>query len=103
MSEINRQWIFNQRPTGFVDNNTFSYHEGVRPQADLEAGEVIVKTLYLSFDPAMRGWMDDKPSYLPPVELGTPMRASGIGQVVASQREDLPEGALVMGFLNWQE
>ena len=103
MSEINRQWIFTARPKGFVDSNTFSYHEAPLPTPDLDAGEVLVKTLYLSFDPAMRGWMDDKPSYLPPVELGTPMRASGIGQVVASEREDLPVGALVMGFLNWQD
>lgn len=103
MSEINRQWIFTARPKGFVDSNTFSYHEAPLPTPDLDAGEVLVKTLYLSFDPAMRGWMDDKPSYLPPVELGTPMRASGIGQVVASEREDLPVGTLVMGFLNWQD
>ncbi len=103
MSEINRQWIFTERPKGFVDSNTFSYREVPLPTPDLEAGEVLVKTLYLSFDPAMRGWMDDKPSYLPPVELGTPMRASGIGQVVASEREDLPVGTLVMGFLNWQD
>ncbi|MAY36703.1 MAG: NADP-dependent oxidoreductase [Spongiibacteraceae bacterium] len=103
MSEINRQWIFTARPKGFVDSNTFSYHEAPLPTPDLDAGEVLVKTLYLSFDPAMRGWMDDKPSYLPPVELGTPMRASGIGQVAASEREDLPTGTLVMGFLNWQE
>ncbi|WP_372778629.1 NADP-dependent oxidoreductase [Litorivivens sp.] len=103
MSEINRQWIFTERPQGFVDSNTFSYREVPLPTPDLEAGEVLVKTLYLSFDPAMRGWMDDKPSYLPPVELGTPMRASGIGQVVASEREDLPVGTLVMGFLNWQD
>lgn len=103
MSEINRQWIFTERPQGFVDSNTFSYREAPLPTPDLDAGEVLVKTLYLSFDPAMRGWMDEKPSYLPPVELGTPMRASGIGQVVASEREDLPAGTLVMGFLNWQD
>ncbi len=103
MSEINRQWIFNQRPTGFVDDSTFVYKESPRQKAKLDAGEVLVKNLYLSFDPAMRGWMDDKPSYLPPVEIGQPMRASGIGEVVESNREDLPEGALVMGFLDWQE
>lgn len=103
MSEINRQWVFSQRPTGLVDDNTFEYRESPRPQANLGAGEILVKNLYLSFDPAMRGWMDDKPSYLPPVAIGEPMRASGIGQVVASSNPDLPEGSLVMGFLNWQE
>lgn len=103
MSEINRQWILNKRPTGFVDNNTFQYRETPRPQPDLAAGEVLVKNLYLSFDPAMRGWLDDKPSYLPPVPIGQPMRASAIGQVVASAQPNLPVGSLVMGFLNWQE
>ncbi len=103
MSEINRQWILNQRPSGFVDNNTFQYRELPMPQPDLAKGEVLVKNLYLSFDPAMRGWMDDKPSYLPPVVLGEPMRASGIGQVISSATPELPEGSLVMGFLGWQE
>jgi len=103
MSEINRQWIFSKRPSGPVDDSTFEYRESPRPEANVEAGEVLVKNLYLSFDPAMRGWMDDKPSYLPPVAIGEPMRASGIGQVIESSRPDLPEGSLVMGFLNWQE
>lgn len=103
MSEINRQWIFSKRPSGPVDDNTFEYRESPCPMANTEAGEVLVKNLYLSFDPAMRGWMDDKPSYLPPVAIGEPMRASGIGQVIESSNPDLPEGSLVMGFLNWQE
>lgn len=103
MSEINRQWIFSQRPSGFVDDNTFQYRKSPLVQPDLLSGEVLVKNLYLSFDPAMRGWMDDKPSYLPPVVIGEPMRASGIGQVVASSTPELTEGSLVMGFLNWQE
>lgn len=100
---MNRQWILKQRPTGFVDNSTFQYREVPLPEPDLAAGEILVKNLYLSFDPAMRGWMDDKPSYLPPVEIGEPMRASAIGQVIASSQPNLPEGSLVMGFLNWQE
>lgn len=103
MSEINRQWILRQRPAGRIDAQTFEYRESPRPTPDLNAGEVLVKTLYLSFDPAMRGWMDDKPSYLPPVELGQPMRASGIGQVLASGHDKVPAGTLVMGFLNWQD
>lgn len=57
----------------------------------------------LSFDPAMRGWMDDKPSYLPPVAINEPMRASGIGQVVESNDDALPVGTLVQGILGWQE
>jgi NADPH-dependent curcumin reductase CurA len=103
MSEINRQWIFKQRPSGFVGNNTFEYRESPIPHVNIEAGEVLLKTLYLSFDPAMRGWMDDKPSYIPPVAIGEPMRASGIGQVIASGHPDFAEGSLVTGLLSWQE
>ena len=47
--------------------------------------------------------MEDERSYLPPVAIGEPMRASGVGQVVASENEELPVGTLVQGLLNWQE
>lgn len=103
MSKINRQWILKQRPSGFVDKDTFEYRESDLPQPNIEAGEVLIKTLYLSFDPAMRGWMDDKPSYLPPVSIGESMRASGIGQVIASGHLGFPEGSLITGLLSWQE
>ena len=69
----------------------------------LAEGEALVKNLMLSFDPAMRGWMDDRPSYLPPAALGEPMRASGVGQVVESKDPALPPGTLVQGLLGWQE
>src|SRR5256714_14336659 len=48
-------------------------------------GEVLVKVLMLSLDPAMRGWMNDVPSYIPPVGIGEVMRAIGVGEVVASR------------------
>ena len=73
------------------------------PQPALAAGQVLIKTLMLGFDPAMRGWLQDEPSYLPPVAIGEPMRASGVGQVVQSSNPNLPEGCLVQGLLNWQE
>ncbi|MEX1667169.1 NADP-dependent oxidoreductase [Zhongshania arctica] len=103
MSTINRQWILKQRPSGFVDQDTFEYRESDCPQPNIDAGEVLIKTLYLSFDPAMRGWMDDKPSYLPPVGIGEPMRASGVGQVIASGHPGFPKGSLITGLLSWQE
>ena len=51
----------------------------------------------------MRGWIEDVRSYLPPVAIGEPMRASGVGQIIASENEDLPVGTLVQGLLDWQE
>ena len=53
------------------------------------AGGVLVKTLALSLDPAMRGWMNDAKSYIPPVGIGEVMRAGGIGKVIASQESDV--------------
>jgi NADPH-dependent curcumin reductase CurA len=103
MRKTNRQWLLKQRPSGFVDKDTFEYRESEVPQPNIEAGEVLIKTLYLSFDPAMRGWMDDKPNYLPPVGIGEPMRASGIGQVIASGHPGFPKGSLITGLLSWQE
>ena len=103
MPDGNRQWLLRERPTGMIGPEHYELVNSPMPEPDLDAGEVLVKTLMLGFDPAMRGWVNDEPSYLPPVGLGEPMRASGVGQVVSSRNPDLPEGALVQGLLNWQE
>ena len=66
-------------------------------------GEAVVKIEYFSLDPAMRGWVRDEPSYLPPVPLGDVMRSGAAGHVVASKNPSLPVGAAVMGLLGWQE
>jgi NADPH-dependent curcumin reductase CurA len=103
MDSINRQWLLRERPVGMVGPEHFELTESAIPQPDLAAGQVLVKTLMLGFDPAMRGWMEDVRSYLPPVAIGEPMRASGVGQVTQSENPDLPVGTLVQGLLNWQE
>ena len=66
-------------------------------------GQVIVRVDLLSLDPAMRGWMDDRPSYLPPIGLDEVIRAAGIGEVVASAHPRHPVGSLVTGTLGVQE
>jgi NADPH-dependent curcumin reductase CurA len=103
MDTHNRQWLLQERPLGMVGPEHFELVETALPQPDLSAGQVLVKTLMLGFDPAMRGWLADEPSYLPPVAIGEPMRASGVGQVVQSENDELPVGTLVQGLLNWQE
>ena len=62
MPEYNRQWLLKRRPFGMVTTDDFEYCESDLPVPDLNAGQMLVKNLYLSFDPAMRGWMDDLPS-----------------------------------------
>lgn len=101
LPSVNRQWVLQQRPRGDIDDNTFAINEQAIPP--LAAGEVLLRVLYLSFDPAQRPWMDDVPSYLPPVQLGEPMRASAVGQVIASAHEDYPVGTLMSGMFGWQE
>ena len=103
MTAMNKQWLLHQRPLGMVGAEHFKLTESPMPEPDLQAGQVLIKTLMLGFDPAMRGWLIDEPSYLPPVAIGEPMRASGVGQVVKSNNPDLPVGVLVQGLTNWQE
>jgi hypothetical protein len=101
MPEINRQWLLARRPVGMVQESDFEWAESPVPEpAD---GQVLVRTLWLSFDPAMRGWMEDRKSYIPPVPLGGPMRAGAVGQVVASKHARWQPGALVQGMLGWQD
>lgn len=99
----NRQWVLKERPSGMIGPEHFEMVTSPLPSPDLDAGQALIKTLVLGFDPAMRGWVEDTRSYLPPVPLGAPMRASGVGQVIRSSNPDYPEGRLVQGLLNWQE
>ncbi|MEP4148218.1 MAG: NADP-dependent oxidoreductase [Halioglobus sp.] len=103
MTDTNKQWLLKSRPNGMVTPENFELVETSMPAPNLSSGQVLVKNLMLGFDPAMRGWIEDVRSYLPPVALGEPMRASGVGQVVASENDALPVGTLVQGLLNWQE
>jgi NADPH-dependent curcumin reductase CurA len=100
---INRQWLLKRRPEGMISEEDFEYRESPLPEPDLAAGEILVRNLYLGFDPAMRGWVTDARSYIPPVPLGEPMRAVGVAQVVASGNESYPTGSLVQGMFGWQD
>ena len=66
-------------------------------------GQFVVKTHLISLDPAMRGWLDDRPSYLPPVGIGEVMRAMTVGEVVASQHHRFGIGSMVLGTFGVQE
>lgn len=97
----NRQWLLAKRPHGMVGKDNFEYAENPIPVPG--DGEVLVRNLYLSFDPTQRGWMEDRPSYLPPVQLGEPMRAGSVGQVVESKHADFAKGDLVQTTGGWQD
>lgn len=98
---VNRRFLLRRRPTGRVTFDDFDFVE--EPVPALEDGQALIRTLYLSLDPTNRIWMSDMDGYMPPVELGTVMRGVGVGQVVASQRDDLRVGQLAHGLTNWQD
>ncbi len=100
-TRTNRQWLLAKRPVGMVGEADFELREGPAPVPG--AGDILVRNLYLSFDPAMRGWMEDRPSYLPPVGLGEVMRCGAVGQVVESDNPAFPVGGFVQGLFGWQE
>jgi hypothetical protein len=97
----NRQWRLAARPQGVVKRTDWNFTE--EPVAAPADGQALVKTLYLSLDPAMRGWMNEGKSYIAPVELGAVMRAGGIGKVVESKDPNFKPGDFVSGTLNVQD
>jgi NADPH-dependent curcumin reductase CurA len=97
----NRQWLLAKRPHGMVGEENFEYVETPIPEPG--EGEVLVRNLYLSFDPTQRGWMEDAESYLPPVQLGEPMRAGSVGQVTESKNTGFAVGDLVQTTGGWQD
>jgi NADPH-dependent curcumin reductase len=97
----NRQFKLISRPVGLVKRSDFEF--ATLPVGEPGPGEVLVKVLYISLDPAMRGWMNEGKSYIPPVGLGEVMRAGGIGRVIASNDQSLAVGDTVVGLTGIQE
>lgn len=89
------------RPTGAPVATDFTLVE--RDLPDLADGEILVRNTWMSVDPYMRGRMDDKPSYIPPFELGAPLDGSAIGEVLASRAPAIAVGATVSHFAGWRE
>ncbi len=83
MAVTNHQFRLAARPVGMPKRSDWKYTE--EPAGEPNDGEVLVKVLYLSLDPAMRGWMNEGKSYIPPVGIGEVMRAGGVGRVIASK------------------
>ena len=98
---VNRQWLLKERPSAMVEPSNFEWREGPVPEPG--EGEFLVQNLYLSLDPAMRTWMTNARSYIPPVEIGEVMRAACVGRVVESRHGAFAPGELVMGTFGWQD
>jgi NADPH-dependent curcumin reductase CurA len=93
---VNRRFLLRRRPQGEPMPDDFELVTEALPE--LADGQFLIRNHYASLDPAMRGWMDDADSYLPPIPLGAPVRASTIGVVEASKAEGFAPGQWVMGL-----
>lgn len=100
-NRMNGQWRLKSRPEGMVKESDFEYAEEAVP--DIGDNEFLIRNLYFAFEPAMRGWLNDVKSYVPPVQIGEVMRASAVGQVIESNNPDFKPGDYVNGQFGWQE
>jgi NADPH-dependent curcumin reductase CurA len=101
MSETHRQILLAARPQGELKPTDWEHAEA--PVATPGEGEFAGRTKVISLDPAMRGWLDDRPSYVPPVGLGEVMRAGTIIEVTESRHADYAPGDHVVGIFGVQE
>ena len=100
MTLVNAQCRLAARPVGLPKASDWDYVEEPAPEpAD---GQFLVELQYISLDPAMRGWMNDVRSYIPPVGIGEVMRAAAIGRVAESRHPDYEVGELVTGAFGVQ-
>lgn len=97
----NRRVVLSSRPKGVPQAEHFTVEDNV-PVPDLADGQFLVQTQFWSVDPAMRGWANDAPNYLPPVQIGSAMRAFSVGTIIASRNGDYPEGKTISGMFGWQ-
>ena len=101
MSNVNHQIKLAARPVGLPKESDWERAESPVPSPG--PGEVLTKTHYMSVDPAMRGWMNDRPSYVPPVGIGEVMRALTVGEVIESNNDGFAVGDFVAGIQGVQE
>ncbi|WP_409296987.1 NADP-dependent oxidoreductase [Peribacillus sp. SCS-26] len=101
MNDGNMQILLRNRPEGMPDEGTFEFTNTEIPSPTY--GEVLVRTLYVSVDPYMRGRMQDAESYVEPFPLNEVITGGVIGQVESSKSSRFNEGDIVIGMLGWQE
>ncbi|MFD4262401.1 NADP-dependent oxidoreductase [Streptomyces sp. NPDC058534] len=98
---VNREWHLVTRPVGWPKPEDFALVEAETPTPG--EGQVLVRNLYLSVDPYMRGRMSAAKSYAEPYELGKAMQGGAVGEVVASNAEGIAVGDHVLHILGWRE
>ena len=103
LPDTQQQVLLTRRPHGVPVAEDFALSEGSVPK-EAPAGSVLLRQIYLSIDPAIRGWMSEsRGSYLPPIELGAPVRSGTLSEVVASGVPHLAPGDLCQALAAWEE
>lgn len=97
----NKQIILRKRPTGLPKKDTWELIQSETPT--LKDGEFLIQCEYISLDPAMRGWLNDARSYIPPVQIDDVMRAGGVGKIIDSKNDYFKVGDFVSGQTGVQQ
>ncbi len=97
---VNRRIVLKRRPAGMPVVDDFGTDTIAVPEP--AEGEIVVANRILSIDPAIRGWLDDRPSYMPPIEIGNVIRSMTLGEVIASRNPAFPPGCCVRGVAGWE-
>ena len=101
MSVVAREILLNSRPAGTPTLDTFRKAERRLPAPG--EGQLLVRTLWMSVDPYMRGRMRDQPSYIAPFQVGEPLEGSAVGVVEESRAEGFAKGDVVSHFAGWRD
>jgi NADPH-dependent curcumin reductase CurA len=101
MTLINHKFLLASRPVGMLKRSDWTFTE--EPVGEPKEGELLIQVLYISLDPAMRMWLNESRSYIPPVAIGDVMRALGVGIVTASRNPRFAVGDHVSGAFGVQE
>ena len=98
---MNKVILFNKRPVGKPTLDDFKFIEEEMPT--IADGQLLLKTLYVSVDPYLRGRMTEAKSYIPPFELNQPLQSTLVAEVVETKNEDFTVGEFVTGNLDWKQ
>jgi NADPH-dependent curcumin reductase CurA len=101
-TQYNKKIILNYRPDGDVSHDCWKLIEE-ELDTELQPGEFLVSNKYISIDPAMRGWLNNVESYMPPVQINETMRALGIAEVIQSNNDFFEKGDMLSGMFGVQQ
>ncbi|AKF95814.1 NADP-dependent oxidoreductase [Brevibacillus laterosporus] len=97
---VNNQILLSSRPVGVPTRDNFTFIKSSIPEVN--ANQLLIRTLYLSVDPYMRGRMNDQKSYIPPFQLNQVITGGVIGEVIETKSSEFQVGDVVLGLLGWQ-